>query len=51
MKQAHVVVRIEQSTLKQLQRMAKAQDLSVSWLIRRAIDRFIKEEGDNAGKY
>jgi hypothetical protein len=49
MKQAHVVVRIEQGTLKQLQRMAKAQDLSVSWLIRKAIDRFIKE-GDNAGK-
>jgi predicted DNA-binding ribbon-helix-helix protein len=50
MKQAHVVFRLEQRMLKQLQAMAKAQDLSVSWLIRKAIDRLIKEEGDNAGK-
>jgi predicted transcriptional regulator len=49
MKEAHVVVRIERRTLKQLQKMAKDQDLSVSWLIRKAIDRFLKE-GDNAGK-
>jgi predicted transcriptional regulator len=49
MKQAHVVVRIEQGMLKRLQQMAKSQDLSVSWLIRKAIDRLIKE-GDHAGK-
>jgi predicted DNA-binding ribbon-helix-helix protein len=49
MKQAHVVVRLEQRMLKQLKEMAKAQDLSVSWLIRRAIDRFLKE-GEHAGK-
>jgi len=46
MKQAHIVVRIEQNKFKQLQRMAKKQDLSVSWLIRKAIDRLLKETPD-----
>ncbi len=46
MKQAHIVVRIEQAKVKQLQRIAKKQDLSVSWLIRKAIDRLLKETPD-----
>ena len=46
MKQAHVVVRIEQEKFKQLQRIAKKEDLSVSWLIRKAIDRLLKETPD-----
>jgi predicted GTPase len=49
MKEAHIVVRIEQRTLKQLQKMAKDQDLSVSWLIRKAIHRLITE-AENVGK-
>jgi predicted DNA-binding ribbon-helix-helix protein len=49
MKEAHVVIRIEQTTLKQLKKMAKDQDLSVSWLIRKAINRLITE-AENAGK-
>jgi len=49
MKEAHVVVRIEQDKLDKLQRIAKKQDLSVSWLIRKAIDRLLKETPD-AGK-
>jgi predicted DNA-binding ribbon-helix-helix protein len=49
MKEAHVVIRIEQTTLKQLKKMAKDQDLSVSWLIRKAIHRLITE-AENAGK-
>jgi predicted DNA-binding ribbon-helix-helix protein len=49
MKQGHVVIRIEQTTLKQLKKMAKDQDLSVSWLIRKAINRLITE-AENAGK-
>src|SRR5713226_8677235 len=42
MKQALIVVRIEQEKVKQLQRIAKKRDLSVSWLIRKAIDRLLK---------
>jgi hypothetical protein len=50
MKEAHVVIRIEQKKLAQLKRIAKKQDLSVSWLIRKAIDRLIKE-GPDADKH
>jgi predicted transcriptional regulator len=48
-KEAHITVRIEQSKLKQLQRIAKRKDLSVSWLVRQAVDHVIKEEA-RAGK-
>jgi hypothetical protein len=50
MKEAHVVIRIEQKKHAQLKRIAKKQDLSVSWLIRNAIDRLLKENPD-AGKH
>ncbi len=50
MKQALIVVRIEQEKVKQLQRIAKKRDLSVSWLIRKAIDRLLKET-PNADKH
>ncbi len=50
MKEAHVVIRIEQKKLAKLKRIAKKQDLSVSWLIRNAIDRLLKESPD-AGKH
>jgi hypothetical protein len=43
MKEAHVVIRIEQKKLNQLKQIAKKQDLSVSWLIRNAVDRLLKE--------
>ena len=50
MKEGHVVIRIEQKKLAQLKQMAKKQDLSVSWLIRKAIDRLLKEDS-GAGKH
>jgi hypothetical protein len=50
MKEGHVVIRIEQKKLAQLKQIAKKQDLSVSWLIRKAIDRLITEDSD-AGKH
>jgi hypothetical protein len=46
MKEGHVVIRIEQEKLGKLKRIAKKQDLSVSWLIRKAIDRLIQESPD-----
>lgn len=41
-----MVVRVEQEKLVQLQRIAKKQDRSVSWLIRKAIDLLLKETPD-----
>jgi hypothetical protein len=46
MKEAHVVVRIEPKQLEKLKRMAKKDDRSISWLIRKAIDRLL--EGKHA---
>jgi len=46
MKEGHVVIRIEEKKLAQLKQIAKKQDLSVSWLIRKAIDRLLKETPD-----
>ncbi len=45
-KEGHVVIRVEKERLAQLQRIAKKQDRSVSWLIRKAIDRLLKETPD-----
>jgi predicted transcriptional regulator len=42
MKEGHIVVRIEQDKLKKLQKIAKEQDLSVSWLIRKAVDKLLE---------
>lgn len=46
MKEGHVVIRIEQKKLAELKLIAKKQDLSVSWLVRKAIDRLIEESTD-----
>jgi predicted transcriptional regulator len=44
MKEAHVVVRIEPEKLDKLKRLAEKQDRSVSWMIRKAIDRLLEEQ-------
>jgi len=49
-KEAHVALRIEETKLADLQRIAKKKDRSVSYLIRNAIDEFLKREGANATK-
>ena len=43
-KDAHVPLRIEAEKLKKLQQIAKREDRSVSWLIRKAIDVLLKKE-------
>jgi predicted transcriptional regulator len=47
-KEAHVAVRIAESKLAELQRIAKRRDRSVSYLIRQAIDELLKRERTNA---
>jgi predicted transcriptional regulator len=47
-KEAHIAVRIEEAKLADLQRIAKKKDRSVSYLIRKAIDEFLKRERTNA---
>ena len=47
-KEAHVAVRIEETKLADLQRIAKKKDRSVSYLIRQAIDEFIRKERPSA---
>jgi predicted transcriptional regulator len=49
-KEAHVALRIEEAKLSDLQRIAKKKDRSVSYLIRKAIDEFLKRERANATK-
>ena len=44
MKEAHVVVRIEPKKLEKLKRLAKKEDRSVSWMIRKAIDRLLEAQ-------
>jgi hypothetical protein len=48
-KDSIIALRIEKPKLKQLLRIAKKHDRSVSWLVRKAIDRLLKEDS-RAGK-
>jgi hypothetical protein len=43
-KEAHITLRLEKRQLAQLQKIAKQEDVSVSWLIRKAIERLLKEK-------
>lgn len=43
-KEAHITLRLEERQLAQLQKIAKKQDVSVSWLIRKAVERLLKEK-------
>jgi len=43
-KEAHITLRLEERQLALLQKVAKKEDVSVSWLIRKAIERLLKEK-------
>jgi predicted transcriptional regulator len=47
-KEAHITIRIEEAKLAELQRIAKKKDRSVSYLIRKAIEKFLTKERTNA---
>jgi predicted transcriptional regulator len=42
-KEAHIVVRIEPELREKLKKLAEQEDRSVSWLIRKAIEKYLCE--------
>jgi predicted transcriptional regulator len=49
-KGAHIAVRIENATLTELRVVAKKKDRPVSYLIRKAVEEYLKMERKNASK-
>jgi predicted transcriptional regulator len=43
-KPKHLTLRIEQQASDRLQRLAAARDLSVGWLVRRAVEEYLARE-------
>jgi predicted DNA-binding protein len=42
-KEAHIVVRIEPEVREKLKKLAQQEDRSVSWLVRKAIEKYLRE--------